>query len=85
MRAPELVGKSIEGIVLTMNSVSFEELDAILAAISRDEALGPMIDPTAWQGGKFEAARQTRKVIQAIRDFKETVRGIGNFEKGDPE
>ena len=80
MRTPEEVGKSIEGIVLAMNSVSIEELDSILQSISRDEALGPMIDPTLWgHGGKFEAARQTRKVIQAIRDFKAEVSGTGNF------
>ena len=80
MRESEEVGKSIEGIVETMNSVSIEELDSILQSISRDEALGPMIDPTLWgHGGKFEAARQTRKVIQAIRDFKMEVSGIGNL------
>ena len=80
MREPEEVGKSIEGIVETMNSVSIEELNSILQSISRDQALGPMIDPTLWgHGGKFEAARQTRKVRQAIRDFKVEVSGIGNL------
>ncbi len=82
MREPEEVGKSIEDIVAAMNSVSTEELDSILKSISRDEALGPMIDPTLWgHGGKFEAARQTRKVVQAIRDFKVEVSGIGNLAK----
>lgn len=79
MRTPERIGKSIEGIVKTMNSVSIEELDALLESTSRDTALGPMIDPTAWQGGKFETARQTEKVIRAIRDFKVEVSGIGDF------
>jgi len=84
MREPEEVGKSIEGLVVAINSVSSEELDSILSSISRDEAIGPMIDPTLWgHGGKFEAARQTRKVIQAIRDFKIEVSGIGNFAKMD--
>ena len=79
MRTPERVGKSIEGIVKTINSVSIEELDSILKSISRDTTLGPMVDPTAWKGGRFDAARQTKKVIQAIRDFKMEVSGIGDF------
>lgn len=82
MRSPERVGNSIKGIVKAMNSISIEELDSILQSISRDEALGPMIDPTLWgHGGKFETARQTKKVIQAIRDFKVGVSGIGNFKR----
>jgi len=81
MRPPEEVGKSIKGVVKAMNSVSIEELDEILGDISRDEAFGPMVDPTAWRDGKFDAARQTRKAIQAIRDFKVEVSGIGNFNQ----
>lgn len=80
MRTPEEVGEDIKSIVGAMNSVSIEELDSILQSISRDEALGPLIDPTLWgYGGKFEVAQQTRRVIQAIRDFKAEVSGIGNF------
>ena len=79
MRTPEKVGNSIKGIVKAMNSVSIEELDSILRSLSKDEAIGPLLDPTLWRAGKFEAARQTRKVIQAIRNFKMEVSGIGNF------
>lgn len=85
MRTPEEVGKSIEGIVVAKNSVSIDEIDNILRSISRDTALGPMVDPSTWQGGgKFDATRQTRKVMQAIRDFKAEVQGIGNLQKLDP-
>jgi len=80
MRTPEEVGKSVESLVAAVNAVSIEELDAVLASISRDTALGPMVDPSAWQsGGRFEAARLTRKVVQAIRGFKVEVSSIGNF------
>ena len=80
-RAPEEVGKSIEGIVAAMNSISIEELDIILRSISRDSAIGPLLDPTYWRDtGMFEASHKTRKVVQAIRDFKVEVSGIGNFK-----
>lgn len=82
MRTAIETGRSIEVIVEAMNSIEVEELKAILESISRDTALGPMTNPSAWQGGgKFDAARQTRKVIQAILDFKMEVSGIGNFLK----
>lgn len=82
MRAPERIGKSLEAIVAVMNSISIEELDYILKDISRSETIGPMTDPTAWQGGrKFEEARQTRKVMLAIKAFKVEVSGVGNFAK----
>lgn len=81
MRTPEEVGNSIEIIVEAMNSISIEELDALLKEISRDEAIGPLVDPTLWRDSKFDTARQTRKVIQAIRDFKVEVSGIGNLTK----
>ena len=81
MRTQEEVGKSIKGIVDAMNSISIDELNGILGSIGKDEALGPMLNPTFWQGGgMFEASRQTRKVIQAIHNFKVEVSGIGNFK-----
>jgi len=79
MRTPDEVGKSIEKIIEAMNSISLEELDDILQSIKKDEALGPMLDPTAWQAGGFEITKQIWKVIKAIQDFKAKVSGIGNF------
>ena len=81
MRTSEEVGDSIKDIVKAMNSVSVKELDSILESISVDEAMGPILDPTTWQYGRYEAANQTRTVIQAIRQFKIEVSGIGNFHK----
>lgn len=81
MRTPEEVGRSIEELVIAMNAISIEELDSILRSISRDSAIGPLLDPTYWRdSGMFELSHKTRKVIQAIRDFKVEVKGIGNFK-----
>lgn len=80
MRTPEKVGESIQCIVKSINSVSIEELDSILSSISQDTTLSPLIDPTEWmEGGRFNAAMQTRQVIHAIKNFKKEVSGIGNF------
>ncbi len=79
MRTPEEIGESMKDIIRAMNSISIEELDEVLGAGHREEALGPMLDSTAYQRGMFEANRQTKKVLEAIRNFKVEVSGIGNF------
>ena len=80
MRTSIETGRSIEVIVEAMNSIELGEIDAILKSLSRDEAIGPLVDPTLWgHGGMFDVARQTRKVLNAIRAFKIEVSGIGNF------
>jgi len=82
MRTRVEVGNDIKHVVTAMNSLSIEELDEVLLDISGDEGLGPLLDPTLWgHGGMFEASRQTRKVIRAIRVFKVEVSGIGNFSR----
>ena len=80
MRTAVETGRSLEVIVEAMNSIEVEEIDVMLKSLSRDEAIGPMIDPTLWgHGGMFNVARQTRKVLDAIKAFKKEVSGIGNF------
>lgn len=80
MRDIERIGTSLTAIVTVMNSISIEELDYVLKDISRDTAIGPMLDPTAWLGeGKFDEARKTEKVLEAVKAFKKEVSGIGFF------
>ena len=73
------VQKSIEDIVEAMNSIRIEELNQMLQSAKREEAIGPMLDTSRYQGDGFDAIRQTKKVLQAINDFKYAVSGIGNF------
>ena len=80
MRTSVETGRNIEVIVETMNSIDMDELDALLESLSQDEAVGPLVDPTLWgQGGEFDVARKTRKVLKAIKAFKFEVSGIGKF------
>lgn len=79
IRTAEQVQKSIEDIVKSMNSIRVEELNSILESARHEEAIGPLLDPTRFQRGGFEVVRQTKTVIQAIKDFKYAVSGIGNF------
>ena len=84
MRTVEDVGQSLTDIVTAMNSISIEEIDAQVLEADKSEAIGPMLDPTLWaHGGMFEAARQTKKVMQSIREFKFAVSGIGHFRNVD--
>lgn len=84
MRTPEEIGVSLTLIVAAMNDISIEEIDAMLGNISRDSALGPMLDPTKWaREGLFEAAHKTQKVLGSIRQFKIDVSGMGNFKVVD--
>ena len=74
------VQQSITDIVTAMNSIRIEELNRMLESANREQTTGPMLDPTRFQGGEvFDAIRQTKKVLQAINDFKYEVSGIGKF------
>jgi len=73
------IGKHLEGIVKHVNAISEDDLETLLETGSQEEALGPMIDPTAWRDGLFDVYRQTSKTLQALLDFKRAVKGIGNF------
>lgn len=74
------VQKSIEDIVKAMNSIRVEELNSMLESANREQTMGPMLDPTRFQGGQvFDAIRQTKKVLEAIKTFKYEVSGIGSL------
>lgn len=66
-------------IVVAMNSIYIEDLKQMTQEISRDEAIGPLIDPTAWRDGKFEEVSMVKITIKAVIDFKRAVSGIGRF------
>lgn len=68
-------------IVVTMNDMAIEDLKQMRQEIDRATAFEPLIDPTAWRGGKFEEAAMIKKVVQAIIAFKQAVSGIGRFTK----
>ena len=73
------IALNIRAIVLNANAVSEDELKEYIGVISHDEAIGPLMDPSAWQHGRFQAAGGTKKVLTELLNFKQAVKGIGDF------
>lgn len=74
------IAPHIEGIREHLNAITEEDLLGLISVGNSEEALGPMLDPTRWRDeGLFDATRQTKKVLQALLDFKRAVKGIGKF------
>jgi len=72
-------------IVLAMNDMSIEDLERMDHEIGRDEAIGPLMDPTKWRDeNKFEEAHQIKTVVRSILSFKREVSGIGRFTVVEP-
>lgn len=75
--------KKMGVIVEAMNAMDIKDLVQMTQEISRDEAMGPLMDPTAWRDGKFEEATMIKTVVTAIIDFKKAVSGIGIFHNAE--
>ncbi len=74
------IGMHMRNIVSNVNAITEEELEAFIHIIDRDQALGPLLDPTAWRDEQlFESSTGIMKVVRALLDFKKAVSGIGNF------
>lgn len=71
-------------IVEAMNAMDIKDLTQMTSEISRDEAIGPLLDPTAWRGHKFDEAKMIKTVVTAIINFKKEVSGIGRFTAVKP-
>lgn len=68
------------GIVQAINGMPMADLVQMESEISRDEAIGPLMDPTKWRDeNKFEQASQMKRVVRATLAFKKEVSGIGRF------
>ena len=76
------VYQKMGAIVVAMNAIDIKDLVQMEREISRDEAIGPLMDPTKWRDEtKFEQASQVKKVVRAIIAFKKEVSDIGRFHK----
>jgi len=74
------IGLHLRDLIVSVNAISEEELKEYLRQISYNEAMGPMLDPTKWRDEDlFTQASQSKKVLSALLDFKQAVKGIGNF------
>ncbi|MBA7593467.1 hypothetical protein ES703_00387 [subsurface metagenome] len=74
------VGAALRTLIVAVNHITEEDIDEMLRSASREAALGPMIDPTAFRDGDlFGKLHDTQKVLRALREFKKEVKGIGDF------
>jgi len=79
MEQAVVVGDHIKSLVEHFNAITEEELGALIGEGKQKDAIDPLVDPTGWRDGYGEVNRQARKVLEAILEFKRTVKGIGNF------
>lgn len=76
---PLRVAGCIAAIMPHFNSISDDDLGALLGDISTQMAIGPLIDPTAWRDREGIAFDGMKTVLRAMRTFKREVAGIGRF------
>jgi len=75
------VYQKMGAIIEAMNAMTIKDLAQMTQEISRDEAIGPLIDPTKWRDSKFDEVRMIKTVVTALIEFKKAVSGIGRFDK----
>lgn len=77
--ALEVLGKggvTILAAIEVLRDTPDEVWERALARASKAEALGPILDPSAWnQAGAFEQHRRWRDVFQACRELGRIARG----------
>ena len=73
------ISHKMNAIVVAMNDMAMDDLCQMSREIDEDEAIGPLMNPSAWMGGKFEEVKMIKIVVQAIIAFKKEVSGIGRF------
>jgi len=70
---------AIKTLVIICNHISEEDIDEMLSSANREITLGPLIDPTAFQGDLFRKLYDVQKFLRALQTFKREVKGIGDF------
>ena len=82
MKSIAEVGERLEAIVVAVNALTIEDLDELIRKIDREQAIGPLIDPTLWATELMAASTDSVKVLRAIRAFKAEVAILGYFAGG---
>ena len=63
----EQIGAHLLQIRLNILGVTEGELREIIQSAQRDSTIGPLTDPTAWQGGeRFDQIHRTIEVCEAL-------------------
>ena len=75
----EAVGKAITNLVHALNSVTEEELQALIQVGEDKHAIDPMLDPTRYRA-EGHGISQGQTVLREMIRFKQAVKGIGYFK-----
>jgi len=78
MERAEAVGESIKLLVQAFNSVTEEELQALIQVGEHKHAIDPMLDPTRYRA-EGHGISQGQTVLREMLQFKRAVKGIGYF------
>jgi len=71
----EEIGVALRSILLLLDSITEEELQAICLEAERDNAFGPFLNPTAYQsGGRFQVNKQMKVVASGLLELKRRVK-----------
>lgn len=72
----EQIASGLKSIRLQLGIIQTEELKEIIRDAERDEAIGPMLDPTRWRDEDlFTSVRKTRKVLGIMVELKRELEG----------
>lgn len=72
------VGDAITKLVEAFNSITEEEIKALIEVGEHKHTLDPFIDPTRYRG-ESHSITQGQTVLQEMLQFKQAVKGIGYF------
>lgn len=80
IRRGEGMASCLKALIAAVNDMSEEDIKEVLQSLDREGAIGPLIDPTAFQSGAiFGQLSDTKTVMRALLTFKKEVKGIGSF------
>ena len=71
---PNIVGEQIKQLLMFVQTIPDEALKDTIKFIDEKEAIGPLLDPTAFMGNKFKELRNRKKRCKAVLEFKKVLK-----------
>lgn len=70
------ISQQIQFIRMALATIPAEALEMSAEKAERDETIGPLLDPSAWQNGKkFDEATRVKKAVDLLLKLKEVWKG----------
>ena len=78
---PELAGPVRSGLML-LNMVPVEKLTEAIGKVSNLEAIGPMMDPSAWTSGeRFKRSDHVKDILNALVKVRKACEDLKRWEQ----